>query len=150
MMETTSKQKLLERKENINVNGESARGLYFLIRNEEIVYVGKSNKNVFQRISNHTRNKEFDSFSYELHPNKSEDGLSELEAEYIAKFAPEYNKQLHSDRYFYLSDISDTGIIAKNQKVELECTVIKNKVHIDIKELKDKLDIEYWVDGNNE
>ena len=149
-MKIANKEKLLKKKETVDKNGETARGLYFLIRNDEIVYVGKSNKSVFQRVNNHARDKEFDSFSYELHPNKSEYELSELEAEYIAKFAPEYNRRLSSDNYYYLTDISDTGIVAKNQKVNIECTIIKNRIQVSKEELKEKLEIERWVDGNNE
>lgn len=68
----------------------SAVGVYFLIREEEIVYVGQSN-NIHARISYHMQctNKKFDSFSY---INVPLERLNNVESHYIEKFEPEYNR----------------------------------------------------------
>lgn len=63
-------------------------GIYFLILNQEVVYVGQS-VDVLGRISRHKREgKQFDSYSYILcAPEK----LNTLEAQYITAFMPWLN-----------------------------------------------------------
>lgn len=81
-------------------------GIYFLIRDKEIVYVGKSS-NINARITEHSKtnsDKDFDSFSYILLPEEFLDynmeydvdgrgnqALDNLEGLYILKYNPEYN-----------------------------------------------------------
>ena len=62
-------------------------GIYFLYRNEEIVYIGQS-RNLHRRIIQHCYGKEFDSYSY-IQCDESE--LNDLEFEFIAKHKPMYN-----------------------------------------------------------
>ena len=62
-------------------------GIYFLFRNEEIVYAGQS-KNLHRRIIQHCYGKDFDSYSY---IKCSESELNDLEFYFIAKHKPEYN-----------------------------------------------------------
>lgn len=64
-------------------------GIYFLIRGQEIVYIGQS-MNVLSRLSQHyaEQTKVFDSF-YLLECREA--NLNHTEALYIAKFAPIYN-----------------------------------------------------------
>jgi len=62
-------------------------GVYFLIKDEEIVYVGQS-VNIFSRIGAHETLKDFDTFTY-IECDKSE--LNIIEAKYIVKFKPKYN-----------------------------------------------------------
>lgn len=66
----------------------SFTGIYFLIFQQDVVYVGQS-IDVLGRISRHKREgKEFDSYSYILcQPEK----LNELESAYIASFMPWLN-----------------------------------------------------------
>lgn len=68
--------------------------LYFLILEEEIVYVGKSN-NVEGRLYDHRRNKEFDSYS--VFECESEKDSLRLEALAIMKYKPRYNSQLNEE-----------------------------------------------------
>lgn len=71
---------------------EAKRGIYFLISEAVVVYIGKSN-NIAQRMVSHTKNedKEFDRvFILTIPEDKS---LSEYEWPYIAKFDPKYNFQ---------------------------------------------------------
>jgi predicted GIY-YIG superfamily endonuclease len=74
------------------------RGIYFLIQNQKIVYIGQSH-DVINRIYTHLNKgkKGFDSFSYiEI----AYDKLNILEAEYIVKFKPIHNTKLPSnDKY---------------------------------------------------
>lgn len=64
-------------------------GIYFLIRNNQIVYIGKSTTLAF-RLQEHRRGKDFNRvFFIEC----EEDELLELEKRYIKKFAPPLNKK---------------------------------------------------------
>jgi hypothetical protein len=62
-------------------------GVYFLIKDEQVVYVGQS-INITQRIAEHTKTKDFDTFTYVQ--CKRED-LNRIEALYITKLKPKYN-----------------------------------------------------------
>lgn len=62
-------------------------GIYFLIKGEEIVYVGQST-NIFYRVGQHEGVKDFDTFTY-LECDKEH--LDLLEARYITKIKPKYN-----------------------------------------------------------
>jgi hypothetical protein len=62
-------------------------GVYFLIRNKEIVYVGQSTS-IYARVAAHHADKEFTHFSYIKCPSSH---LRSLEALYIAKFSPILN-----------------------------------------------------------
>jgi hypothetical protein len=66
---------------------KGASGVYFLIENNEIVYIGQSN-NVFQRIGEHFRKKRFSRYVY---IPCAEDGLDILESLYIHIFNPKLN-----------------------------------------------------------
>lgn len=72
----------------------SNSGIYFLIKNSEIVYVGQS-VDVYSRMACHRREKEFDRFH--IIPCEKEH-LLEIEAKYIAKFNPKLNVLGRSDR----------------------------------------------------
>lgn len=85
-IELTSKNDILKKAQSADI---SPCGIYFLIQNNEIVYVGKSNS-VYFRISQHLKHgtKKFDSFAY---IECSEEQLDVLEARYYLKFRPAYN-----------------------------------------------------------
>lgn len=63
-------------------------GIYFLIKDGVVVYVGQSN-NILTRVSTHSTF-EFDSFNYFEVSSKKR--LDNLEAYFIAKFKPAYNQ----------------------------------------------------------
>lgn len=66
-------------------------GIYFLIKDKEVIYVGQST-DVFHRMARHRRdNREFDSFAY---IQCEKDQLDDLEAKYIAAFVPPLNLSL--------------------------------------------------------
>jgi molybdopterin converting factor small subunit len=62
-------------------------GIYFLIKDESVVYVGQS-INIAQRIANHKTTKDFDTFTYiQCKP----ENLNTIEAMYIDRLKPKYN-----------------------------------------------------------
>jgi excinuclease UvrABC nuclease subunit len=81
-------------------------GVYFLIRNERIVYVGKST-DIYSRLNTHItdKKKEFDSF-YVLKTTE----LNTTEKHYIETLKPEYNIALvpkHSSKFLKRYGTSD-------------------------------------------
>ena len=81
-------------------------GLYFLIRDNEIVYVGQSITNVLVRIGQHSLDKEFDSVTVlQTLPNAN---LNDLEASYIYHLEPQYNGNMpRNSHYFCKGKIKD-------------------------------------------
>ena len=69
-------------------------GVYFLIKNKKVVYVGQSN-NVIRRIGKHIEDgiKEFDACTYIEIKGKYIDDMGHIEWTYIQRLQPEYNKQ---------------------------------------------------------
>lgn len=70
-------------------------GIYFLIKDKAIVYIGQS-ANIHVRVSDHAKGiKDFDSFAYvECHPSQ----LDEWERAYINKIMPPLNKDVETAR----------------------------------------------------
>jgi hypothetical protein len=63
-------------------------GVYFLLRDEQVVYVGQSTS-LGVRIASHDKRKDFDRVVYfECHPAD----LNRLETAFILKLKPEYNR----------------------------------------------------------
>lgn len=86
-------------KEDILIKKESKknirkRGVYFLIKGDDIVYVGKS-IDIHDRIKTHIKDKDkpFDYYSYIVLNNYEEKELYILESKYILKYRPLYNKK---------------------------------------------------------
>jgi hypothetical protein len=73
--------KIKQPKENLSV-------IYFLIKDNTIVYVGQSITGT-NRIVNHKKDKDFDSYSFIPIPKEL---LNETEQSYIRTFMPSYNK----------------------------------------------------------
>lgn len=77
---------------------EVLAGVYFLIRNRKVMYVGSS-INIISRIRSHQRTKIFDSFTFiPLTEFLSDDELGmykilKLESEYIDRLNPPWNKK---------------------------------------------------------
>lgn len=70
--------------------------IYFLIKNNEIVYVGQT-IDLYARLSAHSREKDFDAYSF---VECNIDELDALEILYIVKFKPKYNTRLPNNPYF--------------------------------------------------
>ena len=71
-----------------SIPARAACGIYFLIKDKKVVYVGKST-DLFSRISDHKRKTGFDSFSFL--PCERGD-LDRLEMAYILALMPKYNR----------------------------------------------------------
>jgi len=64
--------------------------IYFLLKDNRLVYVGQSNNNVLQRINDHLSNKDFDEVFYKSF--SVEGVMDEYEKKFIMKYRPKYNK----------------------------------------------------------
>lgn len=65
--------------------------IYFLLKNEELVYVGKSNGNLLMRINSHIKDKDFDDvYLRAVNDTKS---LDKYERKWIEKYRPKLNKE---------------------------------------------------------
>lgn len=76
-------------------------GIYFLIRDKKIVYVGKS-VNVHARVATHQKQKEFDQINFVECPVEQ---LHQIEQLYIRKFNPELNIAGRTDHLPALEEI---------------------------------------------
>jgi len=90
-------------KNNTNVSSLATRGIYFLFNENKIVYVGQSNGNILHRIVSHMDTKVFDSFNT---ISCSYEDLSILEAEYILRIKPAYNKNIPSNNKWVSKNIA--------------------------------------------
>lgn len=64
--------------------------IYFLVKNHEVVYVGQT-WSIYARIAVHMKSKVFDKVAmFDVHPSE----MNNVEAAYILKFNPIYNKVL--------------------------------------------------------
>ena len=81
--------------------------IYFLIKDDIIVYVGQTAKGM-SRIQAHEGNKDFNAYTI---INCDKDELDELENHYILKFNPIYNKMINTnDKYISRQGIRKLGI----------------------------------------
>ena len=96
-------------------------GVYFLIFNREIVYVGQS-KNCLSRIQNHIndKNKIFDQYTVVYTDLKN---LDFLESWYIHQFNPKYNKR-SPFAWHELVNIGKRYMEEKNDKTRRTSTVV--------------------------
>lgn len=78
------KQEVLDRKQAVT---KKDCYVYFLIKNDEIIYIGQTTRGT-ARVYSHYEDKDFDSYS--LVPCE-ESELNDLAAKYIVKFNPRYN-----------------------------------------------------------
>jgi hypothetical protein len=62
-------------------------GVYFLIKDESVVYVGQS-INIMNRVAEHNKSKDFDTFTY---VQCKRENLNQIEAMYIQRLKPKYN-----------------------------------------------------------
>ena len=87
---TINKNIILSKKENIQKWQFS--GIYFLLLDDEIVYIGQTTKG-FARMIKHIENKKFNFFTYIELPKEQ---LNLIEIINIIKYKPIYNKQTFS------------------------------------------------------
>jgi len=88
-MYTLSEGQILKKSEPLQF---AERGIYFLIKDDRVVYVGQSRSNMLQRIAQHTHDKDFDAVAVHAVPERyGLTDLDELEAAYIYELTPPYN-----------------------------------------------------------
>lgn len=92
---------------------DNVSGVYRLYKNDRIVYVGKS-INIKNRVKDHRRDKDFDSFDFSIINNESNKNIYEIY--YIDKHKPIYNKECIEN------SISD---------IELEDLIFIEKIYLD-------------------
>ena len=85
---------ILNNKIDIN-NSLQGYYIYFLIKDNEIVYVGQTS-NLWQRMSAHNKDKEFNYIYFEKIDKLD---ANYIENYYIIKFLPKYNKKLNANEY---------------------------------------------------
>lgn len=94
--------------------------VYFLFSGDELVYIGKSNKNGFDRIRQHfdDSKKHFDSYAIVL---CDESEVCELETAFILKHRPKYNKSISSNAKYYSINrlVSETKIWSKDKAMKI-------------------------------
>ena len=111
-----SMNKILKNKQPYNDN--SFCFVYFLLKDDKVVYVGKTINGLF-RIREHSVDKEFDSFCM-LKVDKNK--LLDIEADNIFKYKPIYNRTIGQGYYF---DRKKKVFYSKNSKVAKEKNELK-------------------------
>lgn len=97
-MEVKKIEEIIENKKDIPKDLIKYGGVYFLLKDKEIVYVGKS-ENIPNRLMNHLKDglKDFDSYYSILVDNQDEMGA--MEAYYITTIKTKYNAKIADRKY---------------------------------------------------
>lgn len=90
-------EKLLEIEEILRLEGSKFGWIYFLVKEECVVYVGQTNS-LRSRINRHKKEIDFDEYRY-LEVIKDE--LDYFEQQYILKYRPKYNKNIGGTGRWY-------------------------------------------------
>lgn len=108
-------------------------GVYFLIKNEEVVYVGQSVE-FLRRIHEHYGKVDFDSFSF-IECNMGD--LRAEETKYILKYLPKYNKDAGR-----LTELAKYDLYSKGEIRNMFCVGHHNTHIVDdcLSEIKDTID----------
>ena len=107
-------------------------GVYFLLQDEEVIYVGQST-DIPSRVLSHRRSKDFDRYATMPVPRG---WLSEVEAEYILHYQPELNRSLPKNRWYQsAADASKTLGISSKQDIYRMCLSLKIEPTIFIGEI---------------
>lgn len=84
--------------------------VYFLIKENELVYIGKSNNRLLERISRHLIEKDFDDVYYK--PFINSEYASKTEIQLITKYKPKLNKEfIFNDAKYKLFDLKTEEVI---------------------------------------
>ena len=118
---------------NDKSNIKLARGIYFLFDGSNLVYIGQS-ENIFKRVPIHLETKQFDSWNY---IEFAEDDLNILEAEFILKYQPKYNKSIPKNNRWIsqslIKKIHNIGKIETNKMIrnnEVEYIIFRGTKYI--------------------
>lgn len=94
----TSESKVVFNKENYErfdirniITSNKDKYIYFLLKDDELIYIGKSNRNLLQRLNSHIKDKDFnDVYVRAVNGVKS---LDKYEKKWIEKYRPKLNKE---------------------------------------------------------
>jgi excinuclease UvrABC nuclease subunit len=97
---------LLNKKEIISnkIEISNTRHFLFLFQDDQIVYIGKSEKNV-ANLSGHFTAKTFNSFSLIRSVASTEEDFNARMADYIIEFVPEYNTMLPPNKKYMTKSV---------------------------------------------
>ena len=93
---------------------ESVTGIYFLVKDGKIVYVGQST-NIFARVGTHKTDKDFDKAVYFECPSTE---LDDLEYELINILQPQYNKTGNPRERFPYSGFNNRSEASLAKEIE--------------------------------
>ena len=118
---------------NDKSNLKLVRGIYFLFDGSTLVYIGQS-ENIFKRVPIHLETKQFDSWNY---IEFVEEDLNILEAEFILKYQPKYNKSIPKNNRWVsqslIKKIHNIGKVETNNMIknnEVECIIFDKTKYI--------------------
>ena len=118
---------------NSQNNIKLVRGIYFLFDGSNLVYIGQS-ENIFKRVPIHLETKKFDNWNY---IEFVEDDLNILEAEFILKYKPKYNKSIPKNNRWVsqslIKKIHNIGKVETNKMIinnEVECIIFDKTKYI--------------------
>lgn len=89
---------IFEEKKFISIEEYKKVFIYFLIKNDEVVYVGKTTQGIFRPLSH--RNKDYDKINIIY---CDVDKSDKLESYYILKYKPKYNKELNYNSFYTMN-----------------------------------------------
>jgi|TARA_R110000751_G_scaffold85178_1_gene170090 hypothetical protein len=88
----------------------SDKFIYFLLKDNELVYIGKSNGNFLSRINSHLKNKDFSDIRYRTVLTAS--SLDKIEKQLITKYRPKLNKEyIFNDAKYDIFDLKTEEVI---------------------------------------
>lgn len=70
--------------------------IYFLIKNDDVVYVGQTTQNLLRPFSH--KDKDFDTVKI-LYQSQDKKALNKIEEFFIKKYNPKYNRVFNADKY---------------------------------------------------
>lgn len=116
-----------------NMDIELTRGIYFLFKNYELIYIGQS-EDIFKRVPEHRGSKDFNNWLYIEYENEN---LNNVEAEFILKYQPKENKAIpKNDNWMSTSTlklkfgISKVAINKMIKNQEVECIIFNNVKYV--------------------
>lgn len=84
--------------------------IYFLMKDNELMYIGMSNGNLLQRLNSHIKDKDFDSVLYKTVLRES--SLGKIEKRLITKYRPKLNKEfIFNDAKYDIFDLKTEEVI---------------------------------------
>lgn len=115
--------------------------IYFLLKNDEVVYVGQTKSGLYRPLS-HIYSKDFDTIKI-IETNEKD--LDLLEDEFIKKYKPLYNKQVNYAKNYGLEKVrNNVRSLTNNKNYSLrDLRKLLKKLEIEIVIFNDKETISY-------